>query len=103
MAGHQNLPDAFAAADRSAGRPVDVRRSMDQALEFQLRSTDVLLNKILSGGQPASWRPRSWRARFPRRSQPGSTPPVVSTWADTRGGCTQAIPHRGIVTRIPIW
>jgi hypothetical protein len=76
-AGYQNMPDAFAAADRAAGRPTDIRRNMDQALEFQLRSTDVLLQKILVGGQPAAAAPAPGAVPAPPPFPPGATPPVV--------------------------
>ena len=72
-AGYQNLPEAFDNADASAGRTVNFKANMTKALEFQLRSTDVLLNKILGGGAPAPAPAagvpaprRSPRVRWPR-------------------------------------
>lgn len=48
-AGYQKLPEAFGSANPQLTK----EQAMGQALEFQLRSTDTLFNKIISAPPPA--------------------------------------------------
>ena len=75
-AGYQNLPEAFDNADATAGRTVNFKANMTKALEFQLRSTDVLLTKVLGGGAPAPVPAGGVPA--PPPFPPGSVPPVLA-------------------------
>lgn len=68
MAGYQGLPDIFAASDPK----LTAEQAMTKALDFQMRSTDSLLVKVL-GGQGA---PPATGIPAPPPQPPGS-PPMV--------------------------
>jgi hypothetical protein len=68
MAGYQNLPDIFASSDPKLSQ----EQAMTKALEFQLRSTDSLLAKVLGGAAPPAT-----GIPAPPPLPPGAPAPVV--------------------------
>ena len=97
-AGFQKLPEAFRSSNPNLSR----EQAMNQALEFQLRSTDSLFAKIVGGAPPAALPPVPPAAPPAPPVFPGQTPQADARHRYLTALSSAASPSGDVPQRLPL-